>query len=75
MARMGHGSTRAAVIYQHTAQEQDKAIATALSTHITKEPDRARNGHARRKDRGSYCSTGQGGGAAYGDLGPGLRHR
>jgi integrase len=51
MARMGHGSTRAALIYQHAAQQQDKGIADALSTHITKERDRARNGHARQKNR------------------------
>jgi integrase len=51
MARMGHSSTRAALIYQHTAQEQDKQIADALSDHIAKERDRARNGHAKRKKR------------------------
>lgn len=42
MARMGHGSTRAALIYQHTAQQRDRAITDALSLTI----DRARNGHA-----------------------------
>jgi integrase len=51
MARMGHGSTRAALIYQHAAQEQDKGIADALSSHITRERDRARNGHERQKKR------------------------
>lgn len=45
MARMGHSSTRAALIYQHAAQEQDRKIADALSTQI----DRARNGHGKRK--------------------------
>ncbi|MBN1172773.1 MAG: tyrosine-type recombinase/integrase [Micromonosporaceae bacterium] len=49
MARMGHASTRAARIYQHTAHEQDKSIADALSRRITKERDRARNGHTKRK--------------------------
>jgi integrase len=51
MARMGHASTRAALIYQHTSQERDKTIATALSSHITRERDRARNGHGRRRNR------------------------
>ncbi|WP_229783451.1 tyrosine-type recombinase/integrase [Pilimelia anulata] len=46
MARMGHASTRAAMIYQHAAQEQDREIADRLSGHIKKERDRARNGHA-----------------------------
>lgn len=30
MARMGHASTRAAMIYQHTARERDEHIADAL---------------------------------------------
>ncbi|MEV4059513.1 tyrosine-type recombinase/integrase [Nonomuraea dietziae] len=30
MARMGHSTTRAALIYQHTAMERDRAIADAL---------------------------------------------
>ncbi|GIJ47234.1 putative prophage phiRv2 integrase [Virgisporangium aliadipatigenens] len=51
MARMGHASTRAALIYQHTTRERDKTIADALSTHITKERDRARNGHNRSRNR------------------------
>jgi integrase len=48
MARMGHSSTRAALIYQHTGQEQDKDIADALSNRISRERDRARNGHAKK---------------------------
>lgn len=51
MARMGHSSTRAALIYQHAAQEQDKEIADALSDRIKRDRDRARNGHAKRKQR------------------------
>lgn len=49
MARMGHASTRAAMIYQHTAQEQDERIADALSTQIKRGRNRARNGHAKKK--------------------------
>ncbi|WP_245740561.1 hypothetical protein [Nonomuraea maritima] len=30
MTRMGHSSTRAALIYQHTAIERDRAIADDL---------------------------------------------
>jgi hypothetical protein len=30
MARLGHSSTRAAMIYQHATKERDKAIADAL---------------------------------------------
>jgi len=53
MARMRHSSTRAALIYQHTAREQDREIADALSTRIQRDRDRARNGHARRRQRPS----------------------
>ncbi|MCT2281330.1 site-specific integrase [Micromonospora chalcea] len=48
MARMGHGSTRAAMIYQHATAERDKSIAGALSASIAKERDRARSGHVRK---------------------------
>ena len=30
MARLGHSSTRAALIYQHATRDRDKAIALAL---------------------------------------------
>jgi hypothetical protein len=30
MARLGHSSTRAAMIYQHATQDRDEAIAKAL---------------------------------------------
>ncbi len=45
MARMGHGSARAAMIYQHAIQQRDTMIADALSLSIDLERDRARNGH------------------------------
>ena len=47
MARMGHASTRAAMIYQHTAKERDEHIADALSDQIRRGPHRARNGHGK----------------------------
>jgi len=30
MARLGHSSTRAAMLYQHATQDRDEAIAKAL---------------------------------------------
>ena len=48
MARMGHASTRAAMIYQHTTQERDEHIADALSGQIRKGRDRARHGHKKK---------------------------
>ena len=53
MARMGHGSTRAAMVYQHATSKRDQDIAGALSASITKERARARSGHASRKQRRS----------------------
>jgi hypothetical protein len=32
MARLGHSSPRAAMIYQHATKDRDKAIADALGT-------------------------------------------
>jgi hypothetical protein len=34
MARMGHDSQRAAMIYQHEAQGAGKVITTAIDTHV-----------------------------------------
>ena len=34
MARMGHGSTRAAMIYQHEARGADRAITDAIDEHV-----------------------------------------
>ncbi|OKI58026.1 integrase [Micromonospora sp. CB01531] len=51
MARMGHASTRAALIYRHTARERDEHIADGLSEQIKKGRDRARSGHGQRKKR------------------------
>jgi hypothetical protein len=35
MQRMGHGSMRAALIYQHATRERDRQIADRLSTIVT----------------------------------------
>ena len=34
MARIGHSSTRAAMIYQHATRDRDQAIAAALDALI-----------------------------------------
>jgi hypothetical protein len=46
MARMGHASSRAALIYQHATRDRDAAIAAALSEMITSKarPYRTRPG-------------------------------
>jgi len=36
MARMGHASPRAALIYQHASAERDRAIAGALAAQINR---------------------------------------
>ncbi len=40
MARMGHASARAALIYQHATRERDVVIATALDGMISDVLDR-----------------------------------
>ncbi len=74
MARMGHGSARAAMIYQHATRQRDKSIADALSGRIAKARNRARSGHAAGRgcdgygeaqvgtvpDLGIYCGAGDG---------------
>ena len=34
MARMGHSSTRAALIYQHASRDRERAIAAAVSARV-----------------------------------------
>ena len=41
MARMGHDSERAAMIYQHEARGADKAITDAINTHVHGEQGKA----------------------------------
>jgi hypothetical protein len=42
MARMGHASPRAALIYQHATPERDRALADALSVLADTEAERTR---------------------------------
>jgi integrase len=50
MARLGHSSVRAAMIYQHATRDRDQAIAKALGTFVrevhdaTKKPERGEKG-------------------------------
>jgi hypothetical protein len=44
---MGHASTRAALIYQHTSQDRDQAIAKALGEALAT----ARKGTANRSGK------------------------
>jgi integrase len=39
MARMGHDSERAALIYQHEARGADKTITSAIDAHIISEQE------------------------------------
>lgn len=52
MARMGHSSTRAAMIYLHSTDERQRAIADALgtlaATELDRKPKRARVGAENR---------------------------
>ncbi|HSH58980.1 MAG TPA: hypothetical protein VK988_04930 [Acidimicrobiales bacterium] len=49
MARMGHSSPRAALIYQHATRDRDEAIASALSDLVS---------HARAKPASPVPSLG-----------------
>ncbi|MER7440400.1 hypothetical protein [Micromonospora avicenniae] len=44
---MGHGSTRAAMLYEHATTQRDRSIADALSASMAEERDRTRSGHDR----------------------------
>ena len=57
MARMGHDSERAALIYQHQAQGADKAITNAIDTHVQAEQVRTRRGFS---DLRLCCGAGDG---------------
>jgi integrase len=50
MARMGHSSARAALVYLHTSSTRDRAIAERLDGLI-RENDRARSGHEEASEK------------------------
>jgi integrase len=43
MARMGHDSERAAMIYQHEARGADRTITIAIDAHVEAQRERARD--------------------------------
>jgi integrase len=57
MERMGHTSTRAALIYQHATRERDEAIAAAMGEVLAsvrrKGPARSRSGTYRARRKGT----------------------
>jgi Phage integrase family len=52
MARMGHSSTRAALIYQHASRDRERAIAAAVSARVEAARPQV-EGH----DRGTEAAT------------------
>jgi len=58
MARMGHSSTRAALIYLHAPDERQRKIADALGELAAKELKRQRSGTQRARRRcGASCGS------------------
>jgi hypothetical protein len=57
MARMGHDSERAAIIYQHRARGADELITTAIDAHIEAEQTRRADGG--QGDAGGIRTGGQ----------------
>jgi integrase len=55
MQRMGHSSSRAAMIYQHASRDRDEAIAAAMGTALSaarEDARRSRSGTQRARGRG-----------------------
>jgi integrase len=59
MERMGHASTRAAMIYLHAAADRDRAIADALGTLAKAEIQRRRGPHVEGSDDPPLTGAGQ----------------
>jgi integrase len=54
MARMGHDSERAAMIYRHVARGADQAITSAIDTHV--EGEKRRDGMTRTAPRSQLAN-------------------
>ena len=65
MARMGHDSERAAIIYQHEARGADLAITSAIDAHI--ETAKASQGHPGDGTPQVQPKSGNGPSMAHGD--------
>ena len=50
MARMGHDSTRVAMIYQHEARGADRTITDAIDAHVEGQRGQDRSAIAGRED-------------------------
>ena len=76
MARLGHSSTRAALIYQHATRDRDKAIALALGDLVrevrTAQSDEVPEGRSLTHDRLTVWHV-FGANRSYGPAGPGGR--
>jgi hypothetical protein len=61
MGRMGHSTTRAALIYQHRTTERDRLIAAAMSQLVEAEIDRPAkpSGTQRARGGGDESDAGQ----------------
>jgi integrase len=56
MERMGHSSTRAAMIYQHATRERDEAIVAAMGealAQVRRAADKSQSGTRRARKRGT----------------------
>ena len=58
MARMGHDSERAAMIYQHEARGADQLITSAIDAHV--QASKARTMATRTAQRGSWSPPANG---------------
>ncbi|MFJ8910617.1 tyrosine-type recombinase/integrase [Amycolatopsis sp. NPDC102389] len=66
MARMGHSTSRAALIYQHATRERDRAIADAISRNVdaARKPEGKRARKRAKSHRKGHAGGTQGGKAA-----------
>jgi integrase len=67
MARMGHSTMRAALIYQHATRERDRAIADAMSENVeaaTRKPKGKRGRKRARSERKGHAGGTRGDNAA-----------
>lgn len=53
MARMGHDSPQAAMIYQHASSEADRAVARAVSDQVELERKETRAARRRKPEEGT----------------------
>ncbi len=59
MARMGHDSTQAAIIYQHATAEADQAIAQAVDKALKADRKKTKKATAKRPKKGRDVAGGE----------------